>query len=145
MSLKLNSSGGGSVTLQEPSTASNRTLNLPDADGTIALTSQIPSAPTTQQVLDATAGASVGAVGTYAWLGDASTVQTVPGGTRAGSNLWYAGLSADSSWSNQLPGGLTAQGGSFGGQPSGTWRAMGLSQPRDNNTRWPTTIWLRIS
>ncbi len=102
-------------------------------------------APTTTQVLSATAGATVGAVGTYAWLGDASTVQTTPGSTRAGSNLWYAGLSADTSWSNQLPGGTTAQGGSFGGQPSGTWRAMGLSQPRDNNTRFPVTLWLRIS
>lgn len=38
MSLKLNSSGGGSVTVQEPTTASNRTLNLPDADGTVVLT-----------------------------------------------------------------------------------------------------------
>lgn len=35
MSLKLNSSGGGSVTLQEPSTASNLTLTLPDATGTV--------------------------------------------------------------------------------------------------------------
>jgi uncharacterized protein (AIM24 family) len=35
MSLKLNSSGGGSVLLQEPNTASNRTLTLPDADGTV--------------------------------------------------------------------------------------------------------------
>jgi len=38
MSLKLNSSGGGSVTLQEPSTASNRTLNLPDNTGTLIST-----------------------------------------------------------------------------------------------------------
>ena len=35
MSLKLNSSGGGSITLQEPSTASNRTLTLPDSTGTV--------------------------------------------------------------------------------------------------------------
>lgn len=35
MSLKLNSSGGGSVTLQEPATASNVTLNLPAATGTV--------------------------------------------------------------------------------------------------------------
>lgn len=34
MPLKLNSSGGGSVTVQEPSTASNRTLTLPDATTT---------------------------------------------------------------------------------------------------------------
>lgn len=38
MSLKLNSSGGGSITLQEPTTASNRTLNLPDNDGTVLST-----------------------------------------------------------------------------------------------------------
>ena len=35
MSLKLNSSGGGSITLQEPSTASNRTLTLPDNNGNL--------------------------------------------------------------------------------------------------------------
>jgi hypothetical protein len=35
MPLKLNSSSGGSVTLQEPTTASNRTLTLPDATGTV--------------------------------------------------------------------------------------------------------------
>lgn len=35
MSLKLNSSGGGSITLQEPSTASNRTLTLPDNTGNL--------------------------------------------------------------------------------------------------------------
>jgi hypothetical protein len=35
MSLKLNAPGGGSVTLQEPTTASNVTLNLPAANGTV--------------------------------------------------------------------------------------------------------------
>jgi hypothetical protein len=38
MSLKLNSSGGGSVTLQEPVTASARTLTLPNEDGTVLTT-----------------------------------------------------------------------------------------------------------
>lgn len=37
MSVKLNSSGGGSVTLQEPVTASVRTLTLPDGDGTVQM------------------------------------------------------------------------------------------------------------
>lgn len=35
MSLKLNSSGGGSVILQEPATASALTLNLPAVNGTV--------------------------------------------------------------------------------------------------------------
>ncbi len=41
MSLKLNSSGGGSVTLQEPTTANNQTLTLPDATGTVATTTDL--------------------------------------------------------------------------------------------------------
>jgi hypothetical protein len=43
MSLKLNSAGGGSVTLQEPSTASNLTLDLPAASGTLATTAGVVS------------------------------------------------------------------------------------------------------
>jgi hypothetical protein len=38
MPLKLNSTSGGSVTLQEPTTASNRTLTLPDNTGTLLST-----------------------------------------------------------------------------------------------------------
>jgi hypothetical protein len=45
MSLKLNSSGGGSVLLQEPSTASNRTLTLPDADGTVNTSGAVNQVP----------------------------------------------------------------------------------------------------
>ena len=43
MSLKLNSSGGGSVTLQEPVTASNLTLTLPASTGTVATTTDLTS------------------------------------------------------------------------------------------------------
>jgi hypothetical protein len=50
MSLKLNSSGGGSVTLQEPSTASNVTLNLPAVTGTVLTTA---TAGTVLQVVQA--------------------------------------------------------------------------------------------
>jgi hypothetical protein len=42
MSLVLQSSGGGQITIQEPTTASNFTQNLPAASGTLALTSQLP-------------------------------------------------------------------------------------------------------
>ena len=43
MSLKLNSSGGGSVTLQEPVTASTLTLNLPSTSGTMVLDGGSPT------------------------------------------------------------------------------------------------------
>ena len=43
MSIILQSSGGGSVTVQEPTTASNFTQTLPAATGTVALTSGLPA------------------------------------------------------------------------------------------------------
>lgn len=43
MSLKLNSSGGGSVTLLEPTTSSNTTLNLPSNNGNVVTTGDIAS------------------------------------------------------------------------------------------------------
>jgi hypothetical protein len=43
MSLVLQSSGGGSVTIQEPTTASNLTATLPAATGTIVISGTTPS------------------------------------------------------------------------------------------------------
>jgi hypothetical protein len=43
MSLILQSSGGGSVTIQEPATASNFTQTLPAANGTLVLTGTTPT------------------------------------------------------------------------------------------------------
>jgi hypothetical protein len=45
MPLKLNSTSGGSVTLQEPTTASNRTLTLPDATGTVNTSGAVNEVP----------------------------------------------------------------------------------------------------
>jgi hypothetical protein len=67
MSLKLNSSGGGSVTLQEPSTATNGTLTLPAGTGTVAvngLSSNIASA--TAQA--STSGTSIDFTGIPSWV-----------------------------------------------------------------------------
>jgi hypothetical protein len=67
MSLKLNSSGGGSVTLQEPSTATNGTLTLPAGTGTVAvngLSSNIVSA--TAQA--STSGSSISFTGIPSWV-----------------------------------------------------------------------------
>jgi hypothetical protein len=76
MSLKLNSSGGGSVTLQEPTTASNVTLNLPAADGTVvstASTAVVTPAMLTQPLTSGTAvastsGTSVDFTGIPSWV-----------------------------------------------------------------------------
>ena len=43
MSLVLQSSGGGQITIQEPATASNFTQTLPAATGTVAVTGNIPA------------------------------------------------------------------------------------------------------
>ena len=99
----------------------------------------ISTTPTTAQVLSATAGASTGAVGTYAFLGIANTSNVSTGGTLAGSSLRYIGIRgvfADNTVDLQ-----GHQGN--GGTPSGTWRAMGRANRFFNIPGG--TIWLRIS
>jgi hypothetical protein len=82
-------------------------------------------APSTTDVLNATAGLTAGAVGTYGiLLRNAATAYGV-GSTIAGSLLL---------WSN-----ATASGAS--GAPSGTWRHVGNM----NATTAVTSVWIRIS
>jgi hypothetical protein len=93
-------------------------------------------AVTTAQVLSATAGASVGAVGTYAWLGINAYTTITAGQITAGSSLVYAGTLSVNYLSDNTAASLSSN------SPSGTWQAMGQA---DNVLRVPTTIWLRIS
>jgi len=67
MSLKLNSSGGGSVTLQEPVTATNGTLTFPEGTGTVAvngLSSNIVSGAITAS----TSGTAIEFTGIPSWV-----------------------------------------------------------------------------
>jgi hypothetical protein len=99
-------------------------------------------------VLGRTAGASVGAVGTYAFLATTNTSNASAdafGATRAGSTLLPAGnVSQGENFSGN------SLNGSASGSVSGTWRCMGFSQAQQNNDspseRRPAgTLWLRIS
>ncbi len=85
--------------------------------------------PTTAQVLSATAGASVGAVGTYAFMMATAAIDASPGATRAGSGLYFAAVTD-----------ITPSGGTG----SGTWRLMGWSRSGVGSTGY-TSVWLRIS
>jgi hypothetical protein len=101
--------------------------------------------PTTTQVLNATAGASLGAVGTYAYLSSTHNSLSIltynPGATVAGSSLVYAGGFAS---------GTNNNGNNYvsGTSPSGTWRCMGYSQNGNVSSygiQRSGTLWLRIS
>ncbi len=103
----------------------------------------VSTTPTTAQVLSATAGASVGAVGTYAFLINTGTSTVAPGGTVAGSNLRYASVGGQG----------TGDGWQFTGAsgssdiPSGTWRVMGRARygPYTCVSLYGISVWLRIS
>jgi hypothetical protein len=60
MSLVLNSSGGGSITVQEPSTANARTVTFPDASGQLSL-------PTLMTAQASTSGTSIEFTGIPSW------------------------------------------------------------------------------
>jgi hypothetical protein len=91
-------------------------------------TAPTSSAPTTAQVLSATAGATAGAVGTYAFLKDGN-----PGATRTFGATYSASFLTPSD----------AAGGTSG-STSGTWRCMGVANLGCGSGS-NSTLWLRIS
>jgi hypothetical protein len=104
------------------------------ADGAVTAAKLAPGVISTDSVLAATAGASVGAVGTYAWAVTTTTtgVSLEPGQTLAGSGLAYSGgrSTAMSVTTSYVIG-------------SGTWRAVGgISSPANIQIQ---TLFLRIS
>jgi hypothetical protein len=118
-----------------------------DAKGRVtSASSGSGSAPTTAQVLSATAGASAGAVGTYAFLGSVNAATYAAGATLAGSSLRYAGMVAFGWQISAYP--VSIGVGSANTAPAGTWRAMGhafggfVSCYGDIRG---ATVWLRIS
>jgi hypothetical protein len=95
MSLVLQSSGGGQITIQEPTTASNFTQTLPAATGTVALL-QTPSFATTIGVGGATpaaSGAGITFPATQSASSDANTLDDYEEGSWTPSDGSGAGLS----------------------------------------------------
>jgi hypothetical protein len=72
MSVKLNSTGGGSVTLDSPSTASNYTVTLPSAAGTLATTTGTGSVFTNPTINGFTGDTSAITIGTTQFVKDTS-------------------------------------------------------------------------
>ena len=103
-------------------------------DGTTQSTAA--GAVNTTTVLNATAGASVGGVGTYGlFLQNAGSTMSTIGGTVAGSNLVYC-----AGPNNNYDGAGTST------RPSGTWRMMGMNfYSVSYTTRVGACVYLRIS
>jgi hypothetical protein len=132
MSLKLNSSGGGSVTLQEPSTASNLTVTLPDETGTVVLGGGALGTPSSGNGSNLTnLNASNLASGTVAVARLAAT------GTPSASTY----LRGDSSWATVSGGvtSITAGNGLTGGTitSSGTIALDYYTGSTSDNTSFP--------
>ena len=105
------------------------------ADSTSQTTAATAAAlVTTTNVLNATAGASSGAVGVYGFCVSNQDVAT--GNTTAGSNLRFCGIDG-----RNIGGGFQQTGGT----PSGTWRLMGFQNRRSicGTIFIDGTLWLR--
>jgi hypothetical protein len=101
MSLVLQSSGGGQITIQEPTTASNFTQTLPAATGTVALL-QTPSFATTIGVGGATAAASGAGItfpASQSASSDANTLDDYEEGTWTPS---FGSTSGSATYTDQL-------------------------------------------
>jgi hypothetical protein len=127
--------GTGSIVTSALATGTASSSTFLRGDRTWAAPPEAP-APTTNQVLTATAGASAGAVGTYALAGKLSFAESTTGETVAGSSLYYYYLAGDTTGRNVL---LTSS-----PALSGTWRGMGPA-PLSASDRRSGTIFLRIS
>jgi hypothetical protein len=107
------------------------------SDNTTLMTPlRVAQAVTTGRVLNATALANTGEVGTYAWLGVPFATTINAGQLVAGGNLRYAGTLSSTVYSDNTAAAVS------GTTPAGTWRAMGSA---NNQARIATTMWLRIS
>ena len=96
-----------------------------------------PTAPTTAEVLSATAGATAGAVGTYAFMEDTgSNVGLNIGDTVAGSGIRYAGVAKTETSPMDISSSSTV--------PSGTWRCMGYIPTVFIATAKYASLFLRI-
>jgi hypothetical protein len=100
-----------------------------DITGNAATVTTVTSA----QILAALASASLGDVGTYAWLITVPDATVSEGSTVAGSSLRYSGVYTDGAGNSGWPSGAA---------PSGTWRAMGTTLGGFGRTG---TLFLRIS
>jgi hypothetical protein len=99
-------------------------------------------------VLARTAGASAGAVGTYAFLGEANSTSIAVGSTYAGSRLRYAGIMRSAvSWATNDNNQDVRSRQHQVVTPAGTWRCMGsaFGGSADDITRFPASLFLRIS
>lgn len=126
----------GALTLPGAPTDALHAATKGYVDGAVAA-----AAPTTGEVLTATAGAAVGAVGTYALAWLAPDAMLNPGDTVAGSDLRYAN-----------EGGNGGEAGRSTIALSGTWRLMGALGWRLGTSGWTgshtphkTSLWLRIA
>ncbi len=100
----------------------------------------ISTSPTTAQVLSATAGASAGAVGTYAWAVTGSATNLAFGATLAGSSFspgsfWTDSASSGGAYNISV---MTAK----NNVQAGTWRIMGST---NGNQASQSFLVLRIS
>jgi hypothetical protein len=135
--------GNGTSALQ--AVAPGTSGNVLTSNGSTWTSAAAPSsAPTTAQVLNATAGASVGAVGTYIIATNTTSTVIAAGGTLAGSSLSVVNFQTKNPFSTE--GSDTAPFPTSNRTTlSGTWRAMNHGGGLYGVFAWNPSLWLRIS
>jgi hypothetical protein len=144
---KLENSGVSAGTYGSASVVPVVTVDAKGRLTSVSTASIAASAPSTAQVLSATAGATAGDIGTYAFLGQTDTTSRTFGATLAGSSLRTASIAAGANWNSGTDGVQARTGALNSSSVSGTWRLMGNNRVFDSGctTFYPACLWLRIS
>lgn len=128
--VSLTGSGATSISGSYP----NFTISSTDTNTTYSAGTGISISGTT---ISSSPVTTLGAVGTYAFLGKSSAGTITAGSTYSGSSLRYAGFLSVNSYNDDTAADVN------GSAPSGTWRAMGEAD--QNSGRIASTLFVRIS
>lgn len=142
MPVNLISSGGGTTTLTPAASASNFTVTLPAATGTMALTSSVVSSLNGQT--GAVTNTDLYAIGSYITGRPQNFTLYAVNSTIAGSSLYSAAPSSrwtGSSWVS--PSGSGSAGENL--VNTGTWRCMSAAVPAGAGDQGYNGVWVRIS
>ena len=134
IAIKGAATGSGTFTLEAPATSTNRTLTLPDEDGTIITTTSLPSIPnplTSGTAVATTSGTAIDLTGIPSWAKRVTVMIAGVKQNNSGGNPFKFRLGTSG---GIVSSGYVGSAGYFGGGPASVSSSDGFDISFDTNT-----------